>query len=372
VSISGTGVYFDGATSRRQDVHVAVAAAVAIVAPDGRRLAAWPFDDLREIDGFPDGMRLTREGGPPLARLEIRDAALADEIRRLSPKLRARRAAERGVQRKVVLWSLAAVVSAVLFGLYGVPALADRVAPLLPWGVDQRMGAVADAQIRFVLPVRDGGFECGAKPDEAAGRAALDVLAKRLSDGAALPVPIKVVAVRSDMVNALALPGGTIYLFDGLIQRADSPDELAGVLAHEIGHVASRDGARRMLQAGGMSFLFGFVLGDFVGGGAAVTAVRALSEASYSRVAEADADRYSVALMRRIEADPKALGSLFARLDGGEAGDDGSVLDYLASHPAAGERRRAIDAAAGDGPRKPLLDGPAFEALKGICGPIAE
>lgn len=387
MTTSGTGVFFDGQTSRRQDVHVALEpAALAILRPDGSPLETWPQGELRELAGPPELLRLGRERGSGLARLEIRDPALAAAVRAAAPRLKAAHAEERGTTRRVVLWSLAAVVSVTLFAFYGVPALADRLAPLLPWTVDQRMGEIADRQIRALFPIEPGGdFACGEGSEEKPGREALDRLAQRLSEAAALPVPIRVVAVRSDFVNALALPGGTIYLFDGLIEKAKSVEEIAGVLAHEIGHVAHRDGTRRALQAGGSSLLFGFVLGDVVGGTAAITIARVLSEASYSRAAETDADSYAVGLMGRIGADPRPLGQFLARLaddepepTAGARPEPGTEIEiergadplgrWIASHPESADRRRRIDAAAGDGPFAPAADQADFLAIQRICG----
>ena len=102
----------------------------------------------------------------------------------------------------------------------------------------------------------------------------------------------------------MALPGGHIYVDDGLIAKAQTPDELAGVLAHEIGHVAHRDGTRTVLQTAGLSFLFGMMLGDFVGGGAVVIAARTVLKSSYSRRVEAAADAYSVDLMQKARRRP--------------------------------------------------------------------
>lgn len=368
-SFSVAGVYFDGRTSRRQDVHAELGDGVRIVAADGRLVAVWPLDDLREVRDYSGALKLSCEGGEPLARLELPAGPLADEIRRLSPRLNAHDRAESVLSRTIVLWSLAATVSLLALGLYGIPALADRIAPMLPWSADVRMGAAVEAQLRRLLPIRaDGPFECGGQTGEAPGRKALDALAKTLSDAAALPVPIRIVAVRSDIPNALALPGGAIYLFDGLIDSAAEPEEIAGVLAHEIGHVATRDGARRALQSGGVSLLFGFFMGDFVGGAAAVGVANALSQASYSRVAETGADHYAVGLMTKIGADPRSLGDLLVRLAGEEKDGERSPLDYLASHPATAERKRAIDAETGSGPFRPVMDHAAFSALKRICG----
>lgn len=361
----GVGVYFDGETSRRQDVHVALGDALTIVAADGRTIARWPYDTLREVKIYSgEGLHLRREGGPELARLDLADADLATEIRRRAPNLAGH---EARFERRIVWWSAAAVVSLAAFGLFGLPALVDRIAPLLPWSLDVRMGDALDGQIRMILPVRSGGFACGQSAAEREGGEALAALGKKLSDAAGLPVPIRLVAVRSDIPNAFALPGGVVYLFDGLIEKAASGDEIAGVLAHEIGHVAARDGARRALQAGGLALLLGFAIGDVIGGGAAVAAVRAVSEASYSRATESAADLYAVRLMERIGADPKALGALLARLTSGAAPNDGAFA-YLASHPDTAARREAIDAAAGAAPKTPVMDAAAFTALRRICG----
>lgn len=356
--------YFDGETSARRDVHVAaIEAGLRIVAADGRWIAEWPWRDIREVGQLAGALRLARDGFA--ARLEIRDESVAKTVRERAPGLRV---AEAGLDRKIVGWSLAAVVSFLLLAFFGLPVLADRLAPALPWSVDQRMGRALDAQIRFLLPVRAGTFACGEGEAERPGGRALDAAVKRLSDAAGLPIPVEIVVVRSGLANAFALPGGPIYLFDGLIQRATSGDEIAGVLAHEFGHVAARDGAKRALQAGGFSFLFGFVLGDFVGGGAAVATARALAQASYSRTAETDADLYAVKLMRKAGGDPRALGALLVRMTGEDKADGGGALAYLASHPGGSERREAIDKAAGDAPAKPMMDAAAFASLHQICG----
>ena len=97
---------------------------------------------------------------------------------------------------------------------------------------------------------------------------------------------LKPAVVRRPEANAAALAGGYIYIFQGLIEKAESVDEVAGVIAHELGHVAHRDGTKALIQAGGLSFLFGMLLGDFVGGGAVVMAATSLLQSAYSREAE--------------------------------------------------------------------------------------
>jgi predicted Zn-dependent protease len=207
-----------------------------------------------------------------------------------------------------------------------------------------------------------GAFECGQKDAERAGTAALAKLVGRLESAAALPVPLHVIPVRRTEANAFALPGGNIYLLEGLIAKARSPDELAAVLAHEIGHVANRDGTRSVLQTAGLSLLFGMLLGDFVGGGAVVLAAKAVLQSSYSREVEGNADLYGVALLAKIGADSHALAPLLVRL-----GEGGGEIKFLLDHPATKERVAAINALPAPSPRAPLLDAAEWGAVKRIC-----
>ena len=171
--------------------------------------------------------------------------------------------------------------------------------------------------------------------------------------------------MRRSEPNAVALPGGHIYVFEGLVGKSETPDELAGVIAHEIGHVAHRDGTRAILQSAGLSFLFGMLLGDFVGGGAVVLASRTMLRSAYSREVEAQADRYAVDLMAKAGGDGRALGSVLERISGAV---EPAALSLLLDHPLTKARVAAINAAASTDPTAPLLDAGDWAALKQICG----
>src|SRR5262249_58436306 len=135
-------------------------------------------------------------------------------------------------------------------------------------------------------------------------------LVSALEAAAELPLPVRPLVVRRPDVNAITLPGGRIYVFEGLLTKANSVDEVAGVLGHEIGHVAHRDGTKSVLEAAGLSLLFGMLLGDFTGGGAVVIAARTVLQTAYSRTAEAAADEFGARLMDKLGGDPRALGTI--------------------------------------------------------------
>jgi predicted Zn-dependent protease len=176
-------------------------------------------------------------------------------------------------------------------------------------------------------------------------------------------VPLRAVVARRPEANAMALPGGYVYVFQGLIARADNVDELAGVIAHEMGHVANRDGTRAVMQAAGLSFLFGMLLGDFGGGTAVVVAVKTVLQSAYSREAEAAADLYGARLVAKIGGNPRSLGAILVRIAGGP----GPMAAILIDHPQAEARAAAIEALAPPAGTTALLDGAEWAALKRIC-----
>ena len=366
MTTSGQGIFFDGETSARHDVTVELLpAALQVRSAEGTVLVEWPYGEIEALSA-PDGLlRIGRIGSPKLARLEVRDQQLAHAIDELSVPIDRSGLRERRSRRKVVFWSVAATVSLLFMAIYGVPELATQLAPYVPYAAERRLGAAVDAQVRSMLDTNKAGdrFECGGDEAEKPARAVFDKLFGKLERAADLPMPPRIAVLRKSDANAVALPGGLIYVFYGLVEKSENPDELAGVIAHELGHVAHRDGTRTVLQNAGTSFLIGMLLGDFVGGGAVVIAARTVLQTSYSRNVEGAADGYAVDLMHKIQGDPRALGTILGRI----AGSTHSSMKLLLDHPDTNDRVAAINAMSGSGPTKPLLDAAEWLELKRIC-----
>ena len=363
----GTGIFFDGLTSARRAVTVDLRSEAIVVrdVSEGDQFARWPYGELEELAAPQGVLRLARRGAKQLARLEVRDVALAAAIDEKSVSVDRVGPTERHSRLKVVAWSVAAAASLVIGAVFAVPVVADRIVPLIPLRVEHVLGEAVDVQVRKMLDTKnDGGaFACGAAASETEGKAALDRLLRKLEAAAGLPIALTATAIHRDDTNAVTLPGGHIYVFEGMIDKSETADELAGVLAHEIGHVAHRDGTRAILQTAGLSFVFGMLLGDFVGGGAVVLGARALLQSSYSRDVEAAADRYGVDLMGKVGGDQRALGTVLARIDG--ANHPG--MSILLDHPDTAARVAAINAAATSTTSTPLLEASEWGALKRIC-----
>jgi Zn-dependent protease with chaperone function len=363
---SGAGIYFDGVTSTRRDVVVKLAtASLQISGLDGHSWAQWPYDDIEELTAPDSILRLGRRGSATLERLEIRDPAFAAAIDARAAHVDRTGAGQRREHMRVIVWTVGATASLLLVAWFGVPAIAARLTPVLPVTVERKLGDAVNMQVRSMLDSRHAGaaFDCGIAALEIPGRAALDKLMRRLEAAAALPLPLRTNVVRRDEANALALPGGQVYVFQGLIAKADNADEVAGVIAHEIGHVAHRDGTKAVLEGGGLSFLFGMLLGDFVGGGAIVFAAKSVLQSSYTREAETAADAYGTDLMNKAGGDAHGLATMLEKVGG--ATEPGMTI--LMDHPETKARVAAIKKAAAPVSPKPFLDASEWAALKSIC-----
>ncbi len=164
-----------------------------------------------------------------------------------------------------------------------------------------------------------------------------------------------------DMVNAIALPGGQVLLFDGLVQDAETPEELAGVLGHEVGHVRERHVMTALLRQFGLSILLSganTTVGDTMFGLAAM---------GYSRDAEREADEYSRARMSESRVSPIGAAKFFERLGGDSEGEENAVIGWVSSHPDPTERAKAYREAAEGKSFAPVLSDAEFEALKSMC-----
>jgi predicted Zn-dependent protease len=345
-------VFFDGTTSRRHPVTLALADTLQINA-GAAHLAGWAWADIRRADAPEGVLRLRLAGGSPLARLDIRDAALAAGVLARCPHAEAAAAQP---LLPIVGWSLGAVASLLLVVFLGLPLLADRLAPLVPPAFERRLGDVAAQQAALLF---DGGG-CGG----AAGVAALRRLVTSVAGAIALEGPLETRVINNETANAFALPGGRIVVLRGLIDEARSPDEIAGVLAHELGHLQHRDSLRHLIHAGGASFLVGLLFGDFTGASGLIVASRTLIDASYSREVETAADDVTIAAMHKLGRPPQAMGELLLRVTGRQRGEPFTIL---AGHPLSEDRLARMRAAARPVTGEDLLTPGEWSALKAIC-----
>ena len=185
-------------------------------------------------------------------------------------------------------------------------------------------------------------------------------------------VPFTIKVIDSDEVNAFALPGGFFYVNKGLLLAADNEAELAGVMAHEIAHVAARHAVENSKKAELAqyavlipSIILGGGLGQLIyqGGGFASL----LGFMKFTRGAEEEADKLGVQYMYAAGYDPTAMATMFEKLESKNKKKPGFISKLFATHPAPPERRAASLALAARFPERDeyVIISSEFQRVKG-------
>ncbi|MEM9139112.1 MAG: M48 family metallopeptidase [Pseudomonadota bacterium] len=363
--------YFDGQSAAPIEVILSFGErSLVIMGLDDRALAHWPLASLRALG---DAGEKTVQLVPDPAsdeRVVLDDAEMIRAIKAVCRDLYEKKADRRGVKR-VMVWGAAAAASVALIVFVLVPALADRLADYVPPERERALGDSIAGQLAALMgQVDDTNPGLCVAPE---GLEALAAMTERLApDGGGLtqplPYPLRVSVLDHKMVNAVALPGGRILLFRGLIERAGSPEEVAGVLAHEIGHVVHKDPTRGVLRAAGTAGIIGVVLGDVFGASVAAAASDAVLNARHQREAERLADEIAYDILGHAGLPTRPFAAFFDTLHA-EVGDTAGPLRYIASHPELSGRadRAAAADRIGSGTFNPVLDDRAWLALQNIC-----
>ena len=357
--------YFDGETARARGVIVKFGdASLIVVNYDDLPITHWSLAGVRDLSQKGGGLTLTPDFDSD-ERLVIEDPDMVEAIRKVCPDLRSGRQISARSWRKIGFWAAAAIGSVYLIMFHIVPSLADQMATLIPPEAEIAMGEEMVAQFAELLTEDDEPRFCSTP----AGDAALATMTARFEGGAGAHVPLTVRVFDHEMINAFALPGGQIVLFNGLLQEADGPEEVAGVLAHEIGHVVALDPTRLTLRSAGTAGLLGLILGDFTGATVTVALSEALLRSGYQREAEAQADVFATDLLSGQGLPTGPFAGFFDKLRE-KVGDTPELLTHLSTHPDLAGRAAAARARDIIGGRtfQPTLSDQQWVALKNICG----
>lgn len=360
------GRYFDGQSSVEHKVTGRFSSRdLSFNADSLEHEVIWQYQDLRELRDQVTGKGITVHVTGEPGRLTIADSHSASVVQRRAQHL-GKRDHDMRAYKRVGMWAGGAVASVLLILFVIIPALANQLADLLPVEREVALGKSSLNQIeRIFARSGDGDLAC---TDEK-GTAALEKMTARLTAHFDNPYPLNIQVFDHEMVNAFAVPGGHVVLFDGLLQAADTPEEVAGVLGHELGHVINKDPTRLTLRSAGSVGILGMVFGDFAGGAAALIIAERLMAASYQQDAESNADLFAHEVLAKASLPAAPFGDFFEKLKD-EHGEVKGLISHLASHPDLGERAEEARRADSIGAESfvPVLTDEEWADLKNICG----
>jgi predicted Zn-dependent protease len=272
--------------------------------------------------------------------LYLKDPALISSFRAATPPeltgaLEETAAKVRQVRnRQRTVWS---IVLAVVGGLtlllwFGSDLLVELAVDRIPVEWEQKIGESAYRDFVMQQTVLKEGPAV----------AAVNEITQRLTEQIPHnPYKFEISVVKSDVVNAFALPGGYIVVFTGLMQKAESGEEMAGVLSHELNHVLQRHGLDRMVKQLGLIAVVTIVLGDQQGliGLMKQVGVELLT-LKFGREQETEADLTGLQLLHRAKIDPNGMIRFFERL----SEKDKERVEILSTHPMSEHRAARLRA----------------------------
>ncbi len=332
------GAFFDGRSAEKYLVDVELTPQEIILQRTGHEPVRWAYSHLRwapETSPFHIEHRVDDKNGERLETLVVEDLDFYESVLKIAPTRFS--ATGKGPNFNWKLYSagiLVLIFSAYVF-IKTVPSfLADQMVEKIPIEWEVTVGQT----ILKMFPVVQ-------KPDQEVIKVLQDTvdILKQSLQGTPPPYDLKVYILPVKQVNALALPGGPIVIFEGLLYKAESPEELAGVLAHEIQHILLRHSTRGILRNMAESMLVTIFLGDMNSVMEGIVQLAGqLETLGLSREMEAEADQKGMDGMIRIFE--KLMQEESKELPQGKTvSKENDFSSYFSTHPSGQNRLARLE-----------------------------
>ena len=346
--------YYDGHTASVLEVEVRPSAGLLVIFRlDETVVARWPFAEVSLLGDT------EHEASPPIghagddARLVIDDPELRRQLSVAVPQLARLGAPRPSSLGRIAQFGSTLVALVALFWVaidYG----SEYAVPLVPHRLQAKLGASVRDQLL------DGKELCRGKE----GLAAINALANRLAKAAGYAHEVTVHIVKGGPLNAFTLPGGVLIFYSDLIDQAKESSQVAGVLAHEIGHVVHYHPIKGLARQFGNDLLLRLLTGGFTdlntlaSGGGLLLALR------NGRTFEREADADGVKMLEKLGVRADGIASFFQQMMEKQPTDLAAMAGIWSSHPPTAERIAAT--------KRPATGKPAFsdadwKALREAC-----
>jgi len=349
--------YTDGRAAITFDAECDIGAE-AITVRVGDAAHEWRYADMARTD---DGNgRIIFKCKPDTGERLMFDREARDQLKVVAPRLFTPHA--QGVERPRVTIGVVAVAWGLAAGfVFGVPMAAKPIADIMPPAYRAQIADISWSQVNELTAYCDDSDEASR---------ILNDMAYRMMEASnvAHRDEIWITIVDAGFPNAFALPDDSIVVTDDLIALAEHPDELVGVLAHEIAHIEHNHVMKNVVRQVGAGMFFDIVFGGAGAGQAIAIASVSLAGLRYSRADEEDADATGLDYLAAARIDSGGLARMFQRFQEleQEAGA-GEIPTLLSSHPASAARAAAARNRSREGLQPSLTDA-EWRIVRRACG----
>lgn len=326
--------YYNGLTAARLDVMVKLSPDSLQIIKKDQGVVNWPLGEITAHAAHHAGEAMRLERGRE--KLNVPSPDFPAAFKAASPAHASKFGTPKTRKKNLIYAGAITALAGLLVSLYLwiIPFAADYAAAIVPPAWEARLGSsiADDFSERFQV----------CENPLAVDR--VNAIVSSL-DAAAQPHPykFKVSIIKFPMVNALAAPGGYIIVFSGLLEKTERPEELAGVLAHEMQHVLKRHATRSIFHNVSTYMLVTLLTG---GSSSAGGIVNTFTSMRYSQANETEADDAGLGLLQKAAIDPSGMVDFFKTMEKEEKHKNISgILSYVSTHPETAERIQRLNAA---------------------------
>lgn len=341
-----TAELFDGKSTALQKVVLGFSDKTVVITCNDGAVHHIPFSRIESPEVTSNGYRFTcqnadRSDEPETWQVCFTDAAMYQELARhmLAEDNLPTRMFRKFWKMPVLQVSIAVVLLTVVF-LYIFMQVLLGAYKVTPHAYDLHLGKRVDATFMKM-------YDRCQTPE-------LDSFLSKAMARLSLPgdrFPHRVVVLNNQTENAVSIPGGTIYVYRGLIEKSTSPDEIMGVLSHEIAHAEERHSVRQIIQSMGIYYMSSLVIGMTTDGFDLLEGLESALETSslflmlrYSRAFEKEADSLAIIRLHHAQLKVGPLDSLLTRMAPPPRFRD-KIFALVSTHPLQVERSKMFGAA---------------------------
>jgi beta-barrel assembly-enhancing protease len=359
-------IYFDGESARDHAVSVQLTRDALVFSGESVPERKWSLSGLHSIDPPTEGQpfRISHDSAIG-ARLIVKDQAFIEQLLALQPALKGHYSKRHLSQ--VAYWTVGGLAVVAALGWLTLNVLPKQMAGLIPEKWRTQTGLSVEKQV-----VGEEGKLCKAD----AGLKAMGKIVAALAEGDPKMPPLVVSVYDLDILNAFAVPGARVIMTRELIEKAENVEEVAGVLAHEIGHVVHLHPEQQMIRVTGLQILISVVTGS--NGGDLVTNIGGLAAVlRHNRASEREADTYARDTMLAARVNPLGFKTFFEKmlkLKGAELAapdTEKSALERIGSvfstHPDTQQRIAKVEPLPANVKPVTVLTPAEWQALRDIC-----
>jgi beta-barrel assembly-enhancing protease len=335
VSRAWPAFHYDGRNADRQPITLSIEPSGVRLHLANGRTTLWPIHALRQAQGSFSSEQVRLElGSEPTETVLVNEPGFLEAMRSAFPESRRALHGRRQTTR-LLAWSVGVVAAAVALYVLGAPVAADWMTARVPPAWEATLGQGVEERVRA------NAKYCGDSLSLAELRGVLDRLIDA-SDNSRYA--FRMVVLRDSQVNAFAAPGGFIAVHSGLLEAAETPEEFAGVLAHEVQHVLLRHSTRGIIREVPLRIGIATITGG-TGMESIATAAGSLGALRYRRGDESEADREGLRLLAAARIAPGGMVTFMRTLDRQDVGTP-RLASYLSSHPHTPDRVAELEALA--------------------------